>query len=63
MGIFDRWGSSLFVSEDITQGWDGTAKGKLLNPGIYIYFIEVEIVKANGEKEKRLLKGDVLLAR
>jgi len=26
--IFDRWGSQIFYSEGITNGWDGTVKGK-----------------------------------
>lgn len=63
MQVFDRWGSSLFITHDIGEGWDGRAKGKLLNPGIYVYFVNIELLKPNGEKETRLLKGDVLLNR
>lgn len=63
MQVFDRWGSSLFVTHDIGEGWDGRAKGKLLTPGIYVYYVNIELLQPNGEKETRLLKGDVLLNR
>jgi gliding motility-associated-like protein len=38
--IFDRWGAQLFESYDASQGWDGTYKGKLMEIGVYMYFIE-----------------------
>ena len=30
--VFDRWGSSLFVSKDIAKGWDGTLQNKGAEP-------------------------------
>jgi gliding motility-associated-like protein len=41
MQIFDRWGRGLFVSEDITVGWDGRemVSGKELPPGVYVYLV------------------------
>ena len=27
MGIYDRWGNRVFVSDDIMKGWDGTVNG------------------------------------
>lgn len=45
MTIFDRWGNQLFRKENyinqIGQGWDGTYNGEELNPGVYVYVIEV----------------------
>ena len=45
MTIFDRWGNELYRKENyvtaINEGWDGTFKGQELNPGVYVYIIEV----------------------
>ena len=35
--IFDRWGKLLFVSEDITNGWDGRFNGELQNNDSYTW--------------------------
>jgi gliding motility-associated-like protein len=37
--IFDRWGKKVFESTDATQGWDGTCDGKLLEEGVFVYFV------------------------
>lgn len=64
--IFDRWGGLVFEnknfegSDSSTQNWwNGTANGKVLGTGIYVYLIEV--VYPNGGKE--LFVGDVTLLR
>lgn len=46
MKIFNRWGEQLFLRNDFQPnnnggGWDGTYKGKPLNPDVYIYVIEI----------------------
>ena len=46
MRIFDRWGELLyektnFQPNDETAGWDGTYKGKLLTPDVYVYTMDV----------------------
>lgn len=45
MTIYDRWGNQIFRKEnyitEIGQGWDGTFKGQELNPGVFVYLIEV----------------------
>jgi len=35
--IFDRWGGRVFAGENANSQWDGTALGKPLNPGVYLY--------------------------
>jgi gliding motility-associated-like protein len=45
--IFNRWGALIFESQngfvnDSGHGWDGTFKGKDLNPAVFVYFAEVE---------------------
>jgi gliding motility-associated-like protein len=41
MEIFDRWGELIFISTDITLGWDGKHKkgGEILPQGVYVYKI------------------------
>ncbi len=45
--VFDRWGEKLYEMEDFiindpNIGWDGTFRGADLNPGVYIWSLEVE---------------------
>lgn len=44
---------------DPSQGWDGLFRGRMMDPGVYVYFFEV--VFADGSV--RLYKGDVTLVR
>ena len=62
--IFDRWGNQVFLRTNIQpndpqQGWDGSFKGRRMNPGVYLYF--AEILFRDGHSEKR--SGDVSLVR
>ena len=45
--IFDRWGSMVFYTNDITQGWDGATNGKVAEAGVYTYTITYRIDKKN----------------
>jgi gliding motility-associated-like protein len=40
--ISDRWGNILFESYDLNVGWDGTYRGTLLNPDVFVYYLEVK---------------------
>jgi gliding motility-associated-like protein len=62
--VFDRWGELLFSQSDFppsdpTFGWPGTFKGRMMNPGAFVYFVEVEFV----DGVVLLYKGDVALIR
>ena len=62
--IFDRWGSMVFRAQnfqpnDPAHGWDGYFDGKLLMPGVFAYYAEVELI----DGRVILLKGDVTLLR
>ncbi len=35
--IFDRWGKTIFESDDTGNGWDGTYRGKAVQDGVYVY--------------------------
>lgn len=62
--IFDRWGNRVFESKEfqpneLIHGWDGNYQGEKCNPGVYVYWGEVELI--NGLKW--VVKGDVTLIR
>lgn len=57
--IFNRWGNQIIEFSDPSQGWDGTYRGKLVNPGVYYYVIEAE--GADGKHYK--LRGDINIIR
>lgn len=49
--VFDRWGNEVFHTDDVTECWDGTYRGKQLPMGAYNYrliadlpFDEIEII-------------------
>jgi gliding motility-associated-like protein len=53
MEIFDRWGEKVFDGDDLEKGWDGTFKGTPVQPGVYVYqvnitFLDAEVVKNKG---------------
>jgi gliding motility-associated-like protein len=62
--VFDRWGEMVFEKlnfnpNDPGAGWDGTFKGKLLSPDVYVY--TCEILCENNQPLS--YKGDVTLLR
>jgi len=40
MYIFDRWGESIFYTDDMSIGWDGVYKGKLSKNDVYVWKIK-----------------------
>jgi PKD repeat protein len=59
LNIFSRWGELLFVSKDITIGWDGYYKAKLCTQDVYIW--KINATTLDGKKIAKT--GDVLLLR
>ena len=57
--IYDRWGKLVFETDVLSQGWDGTRKGKPMDAGMYIY--EYEVTSVFGDPFKG--KGQVALIR
>lgn len=49
--IFDRWGNTVFISDEIDFSWDGVYRGKLVEPGDYVMLIEYS--DCSGRKEAR----------
>lgn len=57
--VYDRWGQKMFETKDITKGWDGTFKGKHMDPAVFGYYAEG--LCPSGEKFFK--KGNVTLLR
>jgi gliding motility-associated-like protein len=62
--IFDRWGELVFEKPDINlgdenNGWNGMFKGKMMNPGVFVYVADVEFI----DNEVISLKGEFTLVR
>lgn len=57
--VFNRWGQLVFETTNPNISWDGTFNGAELNPGVYMYYMDVECI--NGERT--IKKGDVTLLR
>ena len=57
--IYNRWGELLFETEDPEVHWNGIFRNKLLDPGVYVYYME-GICEDN---QKFLHVGNVTLVR
>ena len=58
--VYNRWGQLVFETEDVTQGWDGTFKGKQADPGVFGYYVKA---KCSETSEEIFKKGNVTLIR
>lgn len=57
--VFDRWGELVFETTTLSKGWDGTFRGKLLDPDTYDYYLEA--ICTGGEQS--IIKGNITLMR
>ena len=62
--LYDRWGELVFQTGGFTpndqeKGWDGTFRGQAMDPGVYVWIVEVEYM--DGFKE--VLRGNTTLVR
>ncbi len=57
--IYDRWGEKVFETNDPTIAWNGTYNSKLLDAGVFAYYINATVI--NGEKI--IKKGNISLIR
>ena len=56
--IFDRWGKRVFITRDITKGWDGKNKNEIL-AGVFVYLITGK----DPDGKDVVMKGTVTLIR
>ena len=66
MRVFDRWGELMYERErflpnslELTSGWDGRYKGKYVEPGVYMYAVEVKFL----DGKVLLYRGDITVVR
>ncbi len=62
--IFSRWGEKVFELYDFPPnnpdyGWDGKYRAAVMNPAVFAWFTEVELIDGS----VKLLKGDVTLMK
>ena len=57
--IYNRWGEKVFETFDVTEGWDGTWRGKLCKPDVYDYYLEGFCI----DGQEFLIQGNVTLIR
>ena len=56
--IFDRWGGLMFQTTDPFIRWDGSFRGKPVNPGVFLYRLRFIC-----DGEERLKTGSITLLR
>lgn len=57
--VYNRWGEVVFETTDINTGWDGTYKGKKLEPAVFVYFLSASCYGGDTYTKK----GNVTLIR
>jgi len=60
--VYSRWGELIyegvnFHPNDLNEGWDGTFRGRSVNPGVYVYSMEIEFP----DGQRSLYSGDVTI--
>lgn len=57
--VYNRVGELVFESYDRSNGWDGTFRGKLLDPDTYDYYLQVTCI----DDVESIITGNVTLVR
>lgn len=57
--LFNRWGELVFETQDQNVGWDGTFKGKAVNPGVFAY--QLRAICFDGQEFYK--KGNITLIK
>jgi gliding motility-associated-like protein len=57
--VFNRWGELVFETTDINVGWDGTFRGRKLDPDVYDYYLKAVCVGGTEE----IIKGNITLLK
>ncbi len=59
VAVKDRWGNLVYSSEGVLPKWDGYFQGKLSNPAVFFYQIQLEL----NDGQTELLQGSLSLVR
>jgi gliding motility-associated-like protein len=57
--IYNRWGEKMVEIHNLSQGWDGTYNGSVVEPGVFVYYLRVKCI----DGESYFKKGNVTLIR
>ena len=57
--LFNRWGELVFETTEINKGWDGTYKGKRVDPGVFAF--QIKAVCYDGQEY--VDKGNITLLK
>jgi gliding motility-associated-like protein len=62
MEIYDRWGNLMFVTSDLSEGWEGFFNDEPMNPGVYVwqFWADLQICSRTIQVYR---KGDVTIVR
>lgn len=58
--IFNRWGEKVFESNDHHFKWDGTYKGVMQNPLVFVWVLKLAFIDGHTEEMR---KGSVTFLR
>lgn len=61
--IFDRWGNIMFESYDPSVCWNGEFKGKMMQPAVFGWFMELRARNCDGSLLEVFEEGDIHLIR
>jgi len=50
--IYDRWGEKVFETTELSNGWDGTFKGKMMDQGVFVYTMYVQFTDGTVKDDK-----------
>lgn len=57
--VYNRWGTKVFETSDVNEGWNGTYRGEDQPTGVFVYVIEA--ITPDGDRIQR--QGNVTLIR
>ena len=57
--VYDRWGGKVFETNDKDIGWNGSFKGKDLDPGVFVYYLMISFYDNNDV----IKQGNITLVR
>jgi gliding motility-associated-like protein len=59
MVVYNRWGTQVFATSNIDEGWDGTFRGAPQPVGTYVWYITLVDIQNKVQSQK----GTVILIR
>ncbi|MCK5337872.1 MAG: gliding motility-associated C-terminal domain-containing protein, partial [Bacteroidales bacterium] len=63
MYIYDRWGTLIYESSGLEEGWNGDYKGSPAPVGTYAWLAIYDIGMGDVERETKKISGTVVLLR